>query len=349
MRKSVNDCMDILGGAGITRGPRNIISSGYIAIPIGITVEGANILTRTLIIFGQGALRAHPFAFQEVKALESGNLQMFDRAFWGHVGHVVRNLFRSVLLSMTRGRLVCAPSGAGPVAGYYKKLAWVSASFAILADVAMGTLGGKLKFKEQLTGRFADILSWMYLATAVLRRWEAEGRKREDLPFVHYTMQHAFNNMQIAFDGIFSNLKIPGLTWLMRGIFGTWSRINRFSEEPSDHLTHQLATAIQTPGAQRDRILQGIYIPKDASKEHMARMEKTFLAVKAAEDIDRKVKKAVRAKQLPKLKGAKLFEEALSKGVITKAEFALLDEAEKLRWDCIQVDEWTLDQYKNRA
>jgi acyl-CoA dehydrogenase len=235
------------------------------------------------------------------------------------------------------------------VGKYYKKLSWASASFAILADIAMGTLGGKLKFKEQLTGRFADALSWMYMATAVLRRWEAEGKKKEDLPYVHYCMQTAFGNMQKAFDGIFSNLELPGLTWFFRGVVGSWSRINRFSADPSDQMSHELAVLIQTPGAQRDRICQGVYIPKDASKEHIARLEKTLLAVKAAEDTDRKVKKAVRTKQLPKMKGAALYEEALKKSVITQAEFAVLAESEKLRWDAIQVDEFTLEEYKNRA
>jgi acyl-CoA dehydrogenase len=348
MRKSVVDAMDILGGAGISRGPKNVLSSGYIATPIGITVEGANILTRTLIIFGQGALRAHPFAFREVKALEKNDLTEFDRAFWGHVGHVIRNMFRSVLLSLTRGRLILAPGGSGAVGKYYKKLGWASASFAILADIAMGTLGGSLKFREQLTGRFADVLSWMYLATAVLRRWEAEGKRDEDLPFVQYCMQNAFSNMQRAFDGIFSNLKVPGLTWFFRGIVGSWSRINRFSEEPSDKLTHQVSVLIQTPGVQRDRFIQGIFHTKNPN-EHLYKLEEAFKSVKAAEETDRKVKKAVRSKQLPKLKGTGLYEEALKKGVISKSEFEVLAESEKLRWATIQVDEFTLEEYNQRA
>ena len=157
-RKALQDGMDILGGSGISRGPRNLLANAHIASPIAITVEGANILTRTLIIFGQGALRAHPFAFKEVNALEKGDYKGFDGAFWGHIGHIVRNAFRSVLLSLTRGRLAMSPYG-GPTASYYKKLSWASASFAIMADIAMGALGGKLKFKEKITGRFADIFS----------------------------------------------------------------------------------------------------------------------------------------------------------------------------------------------
>lgn len=347
MRKSVIDCMDILGGAGITRGPKNIMAHVHIAMPIGITVEGANILTRTLIIFGQGALRGHPFALNMVKALETNDLTLFDRSFFGLVGGMVRNLFRSVLLSVTRGRLVMAPAGSGSTARYYKKIAWASATFALYTDIAMGALGGSLKFKEMLTGRFADVLSWMYMATAVLRRWEAEGRRREDLPFVHYCMDMCFHGMQRGFDGIFSNMEVKGATWFFRKIVGAWSRMNRLGEEVADVHSHKIATLMQTPGDQRNRLCEGIYVPKDA-KEHLAMLEKTFLAVKAAEDTDRKVKRAVRSKQLPKLKGAALYAEALSKGVITQAEFNMLAESEKLRWDAIQVDEFTLEEYAKR-
>jgi acyl-CoA dehydrogenase len=350
MREAVNDAMDILGGAGISRGPRNTLSSGYIALPIGITVEGANILTRTLMIFGQGALRAHPFAKKEVEALEKNSASAFDAAFWGHIGHVVRNIFRAIGLSLTRGRLACAPSGAGPTGHYYKKLAWASASFAITADIAMGVLGGTLKFREMITGRFADILSWMYLGFTVLRRWEAEGRREEDLPLVHYCMQLSLNNIQKGFDGLYRNFRGPfGTTWFFQGPISAWSRTNRFSGEPSDKYTHLVAKLIQEPGEQRDRICEGVYIPKDAAKEQIARLEAALLAVKAAKDTDRKVKQAVRSKQLPKIKGAALYQEALKKGVITQAEFESIDRAEKMRWDAIQVDEFTLDEYAKRV
>lgn len=349
MRKAVNDAMDILGGSAISRGPRNTLSSGYIAIPIGITVEGANILTRTLMIFGQGALRAHPYAKKEVQALEDNKLGDFDKAFWGHVGHVVRNLCRSIGLSLTRGYLGSAPSNAGELKCYYKKLSWASASFAIMADVAMGTLGGTLKFREQLTGRFADILSWMYMGTAVLRRYEAEGRRKEDLPFVHYSMQRAMHEIQTAFDGIFANFQGGGLGWLFCGIIAPWSRLNRLGSYPSDTLIHKVASLIQTPGAQRSRMIEGVFLSKDPSKDQPARMEEALLAVKAAEDVERKVKKAVREKKIAKAKGAALYADALAKGVISQAEFDMLSHSEKLRWNAIQVDEFTLEQYSHRA
>ncbi|MBK7892964.1 MAG: DUF1974 domain-containing protein, partial [Bdellovibrionales bacterium] len=177
-RKVINDGMDVMGGAGISRGPKNLLAHFYMATPIGITVEGANILTRTLIIFGQGALRAHPYAFKEVDSIGKGDLATFDSAFWGHVGHIVRNGCRAVALSLTRGLLAPSPVG-GSTAKYYRKLSWASATFATMGDIAMGSLGGSLKSRQKITGRFADVLSWMYIGTSVLRRYEAEGRKKK--------------------------------------------------------------------------------------------------------------------------------------------------------------------------
>ncbi|NUM89465.1 MAG: DUF1974 domain-containing protein, partial [Bdellovibrionales bacterium] len=258
-----------------------------------------------------------------------------------------RNLIRSVLLSLTRGRLACTSSCCGPVRRYQNKVAWASASFAIMADIAMGALGGKLKVRENLTGRFADILSNLYLTTAVLRRWEAEGSPEEDLPFVHYSCQAALARSQEAFDGIFANFD-GILGWFFRWLILPWSSLNRLSHHPSDGLTHEVAQLMQTPGAARARLVQGIYLPKDP-KDHTAQLEECFHLVKAVEDTDRKVKRAVRQKTLPKIKGAQLYEEALKKGVIDQKEFEQLSKAEKMRWDVIQVDEFTLDEYARRV
>lgn len=346
MRNRINDGMDILGGAGISRGPRNLLAGAYTALPIGITVEGANILTRTLMIFGQGALRAHPYAFKEVNAIEKGDLAAFDKAFWGHVGHVVRNKFRSVLLSVSRGWLTIPPT-FGPTAQYYRKLSWASASFAIMTDIAMGTLGGKLKYKEQITGRFADIISWMYLAMATLRRFEAEGRRKEDLPYVHYSLQRALSNMQRAFDGLFSNMRFPGLTWFFRCL-RFWSGFNVLSLEPQDNLTHAIAESMQEPSELRNRLADGVYIPKSPT-EALGRLEATFTAVKQSEATDRKVRKAIREKRMPKIKGAQLYKEALAKGVITQDEFATIDRAEQMRLDAITVDDFSQQEYLGNA
>ncbi|MFN7905359.1 MAG: acyl-CoA dehydrogenase domain-containing protein, partial [Pseudobdellovibrionaceae bacterium] len=225
-RHVINDGMDIIGGAGISMGPRNLLGEMYIATPIGITVEGANIMTRTLIVFGQGALRAHPYAYAEVKALGENNLGAFDTAFWGHIGHVVRNMCRSILLSWTRGYLASAPDCHPEMKRYFRRLKWASATFGIMSDIAMGTLGGKLKMEEKITGRFADILANMYIATSMLRKFEADGRKEGDLAFAHYMLKFCLSEIQKSFDGIFDNLKIPGLRWFFKGWIGAFSRIN---------------------------------------------------------------------------------------------------------------------------
>lgn len=342
-RKLINDGMDVMGGAGISRGPKNLLAHLYIGTPIGITVEGANILTRTLIVFGQGALRAHPYAFAEVIAIGKKDVKALDTAFFGHIGHIVRNLFRSIVLSVTRGWFAGSPV-SGSTARYYRKLGWASASFAITADIAMGALGGSLKFKEKITGRFADILSWMFIGTSVLRRYEAEGRRAEDLPFVHFAMNHALYEIQKGFDGLFANLPVPGLSWFFRGPLRIWSNLNAFAGEANDNHTHKIASTILNNIELRKRHSEGIYVPTDR-KEQMGLLEEAFLAVKRAEAVERKVRSAVKAKQIPKLRGAEAAKAALEKNIITQPEFNELAAADQLRWEAIQVDDFSEQEY----
>jgi len=342
-RKLVNDTMDILGGAAISRGPRNMVANSYIGTPISITVEGANILTRTMIIFGQGAIRCHPFAYKEVKALMEKDYVAFDRAFWGHIGHVVRNSFRSFLLSVTRGRLAAVPSGPG--AKYYRKLAWASASYAIMSDVAMGTLGGSLKLREKLTGRYADVLSWMYLATAVLRRYEAEGSRAEHRDVFEWAMQYSMAQIQAAFDGIFANFDVPGVGWLFRGPVAFWARINSLGALPSDRLGHKLAHQIQEPGAFRDALTTGIVFsarPDDPG----AKLERAFKLAHESAAVMHRITQASKKKLLPKKRANLLVREALEAKIITPEEARMLEEAEATREDVIQVDSFTLDEFK---
>ena len=335
-RKIINDGMDILGGAGICRGPRNLLANIYTATPISITVEGANILTRTMIIFGQGAIRCHPYVYQEIEALNQSDVGAFDRAFWNHIGLMVRNGFRSGLLNISRGYLAPSPV-KGPTAKYYRKLAWASAAFAFFTDLTLISFGGTLKRREKLTGRFADILSWMYLGVATLRRFEAEGRKPEDLPFVHWAMQYAFAQIQLAMIGIFSNMPIPLLepvTW--------WWRLNPIGTLPSDQLGSQIARSLQTPGKQRDRLTEGIYIPSEGG-EALGRLERAFLLSFKAEPIFKKIKAASRAGKLPQGRPERLIEAALNIGVISAQEAKVIREAESARNDAIQVDAFTFD------
>ncbi len=342
-RVAVNDAMDILGGNAISRGPRNFIANGYIGMPISITVEGANILTRTLIIFGQGAIRAHPFAFKELEALGSNNAKAFDAAFWGHVGHVVRNLFRAVLLSVTRGRLACSPV-CGPHAKYFRRMSWASAVFALMADVALGGLGGSLKTRGKLTGRYADFLSWMYFGFAVLYRFEKDGRPKEDVPLLNYSMQHAFTQMQRAMDGIYENLDIPVLKWILAGPIRFWSGLNVYGSTISDKSTRDVARLIQEDTPQRARLIDGIYVPQERDQA-VGRLAYAFTMVKKAENIEKKMRKAVRKKVIPKKKGLELVELAYANKIIDASEYEVMKQAESVRLDAIQVDDFTPEQY----
>lgn len=343
MRSSVNDAMDILGGAGISRGPRNLLAHPYFAAPISITVEGANILTRTLMIFGQGAIRCHPFAENEISALEKGDVKGFDFAFFGHIGHVVRNFSRSIVLSITRGHAASMPV-EGVMRRDFQKVSWASARFAILADIAMGSLGGDLKRKEILTGRFSDVFSWMYLASAIMRRYQEEGRSKEDYPLYRWSMDHALGQMQDAFDGIYRNFDAPGLGWLFRGPLAFWSRINPIGSAPRDVDGQRIARILQTPGAQRDRLTNGLYLPEDA-EQAIGRLERAFLACVAADQVMAKIKKGIRARKLPRQKPMTLLEEALAADIISAEDVATVHRAEELRDDAIQVDSFSEEEY----
>lgn len=347
-REAVNDGMDVLAGNGISRGPRNVLAGPYQGLPIAITVEGANILTRTLMVFGQGAIRCHPYAFREIQALMNNDVKAFDDVFWKHIGHVIRNLFRSVGLSVSRGYLAAVPS-TGFTRKYWRKLAWTSATFALLADIAMGTLGGDLKRKGKLTGRFADIFSWMYLGSAVLRRFEADGRPKEDEPFVDWAMQQSFWRIQKAFDGLFANLTVPGLSWFVRGPIAAWNRMNRISAYPSDDLGQIVAQAIQVPGAQRDRLTEEMFVPQDP-EEALGRLENALRLTHESDAVERTIRTAIREKKLPRrVPPAEHARLALEQNIITSEQANLLQRAHDARQDAIQVDSFTLEEYKRGA
>ncbi|HEX6900685.1 MAG TPA: acyl-CoA dehydrogenase [Thermoanaerobaculia bacterium] len=311
LRRIVIDGMDVLGGAGLCRGPRNVLADGYTGAAIGITVEGANILTRTLILFGQGIIRCHPYAQKEIQALAAGDGRALRRALIGHGLFLTGNLIRSALLGVTRGRLARSPV-SGPTARYYRRLAWASARFAALADLAMLSLGGRLKFKEKLSGRFADALSWMYLGLCALRRFEAEGRREEDLPLVRWSLDWSLARVQEAFEGLYRNFEGPLAFW-MRGPAAFWARVNPLGAAPSDREGGRLAAILQTPGEQRDRLTADLYLPADPD-EAVGRLERAFLLVSRS---------------------------------LTEPELAR--EAAEARLDAIQVDSFTLDEYLGLA
>ena len=344
MRKVVNDGMDVLGGAAMCRGPRNLLVNGYIGAPIGVTVEGANILTRTLIVFGQGAIRCHPYGQREIQALTEGDIASLARALGGHGAFFVRNLLRTLVLELSRGRL-CSSPVPGKTARHYRRLSWASARFAVLSDLALLGLGSKLKFKENLTGRLADVLSWVFLGFSALRRFEAEGRKPEDLPLVDWAVEHSLAQAQLAFDGILANFDVPVLGALLRTVGRFWNRVNPLGAPPADALGSKVASMIQEPGSQRDRLTDGVYLPQ--SLEHAAgRLERAFVLTTRARPLLERIQGEVRSGRLPRGRPESLIGEAEADGILTAEEAALVRQAEAARTEVLQVDAFDLDELR---
>jgi acyl-CoA dehydrogenase len=341
-RDLIDDAMDVLGGAGIIMGPKNTLATTYWGQPIGITVEGANILTRTLMIFGQGVIRCHPYAYDEIRALEQGDVEQFDDKLFSHLGFVVRNFFRATMLSATRGWLAGSPVSGKP-ARYYRKLAWASATFAFLTDLAMGSLGGQLQRKEKLTGRFADVLSWMFIGTSVLRRYEAEGRPDEDWPFVEWSMKRAFSHIQDGFEALAQNLPVPGLGWLMEGPVSWWMRLNRFDSAPSDELGSKIAEAITELGERRERLTAGAYVP-DGEDERLAVIEEAHRVSEQAAEVYAEIRH-LQGDELPEeAKPKQLVELAYEKGIIDEQKRDLLEREQELRRQVVAVDAFPVDE-----
>lgn len=348
-RQIINDGMDVLGGAAISRGPRNLLAHAYAGTPICITVEGANILTRTLMIFGQGAIRCHPYAYRELTAIADKDHAAFDAAFWPHVGHVVQNVVRTAVLGATRGLFTRTPKGApASTRRYWRKLNWASAEFALLADTAMGALGGNLKRKEKLTGRYADWFSWMFLASATLRRFQADGAPKQDLPLVEWSLEHAFARIQEAREGICQNLRLPVVGGLFGAVFGAFARINRFGREPNDRTGQHCARTLLQPGEQRDRLSSNLFLPSDETSA-LGRLELALRRCTDAEPVFKKLKDAVRQGRLPKARPAQLLDQAVETGVLSADERDVVHAAEQARAEAIAVDSFTLEEYLGKA
>ena len=347
-RQIVTDGMDILGGAGISRGPRNLLANIYTATPIPITVEGANILTRSLIIFGQGAIRCHPYIYDEITALTEKDLKGFDLAIWAHISLSLRNLMRVVGLSLTRAHLVRVPLASkitAKTARYAQKIAWATAIFAVLSDYAMLSYGGSLKRHENITGRFADALSWLYLGSATLQRFEKEGQMEEDWPFVEWGMDWAIAQIQQSFEGLLSNLPLSIAGTLLR----TSLRLNPLGSAPSDTLTQKVAQLMQQSEA-RERLTAGIYLPQDP-EEALGRLENAYRLTQQATPILKQLKAAIKSGQLPaelaRESHSALIEAGLRAGLINGLESDIAYAAEVARTDAIQVDSFTLKEYQN--
>src|SRR5215472_4982743 len=254
MRIAVDDAMDVHGGKAIIEGPLNYLGSLYRGVPIAITVEGANIVTRALIQFGQGAIRCHPYLLKEMQALEDADrargLDAFDKAFWGHAGHSLANAGRAIGRAWTGGVFAPAPD-AGAATPFYRQLSRHAAAFALAVDMSLLTLGGALKRKEMISARFGDILSELYLASAALKRWNDEGRQADDFPLLDYCLAASFATIEARFDEIIANFPIRPVGWLLRFLLQPLGPRRR---GPSDRVTARCAALLTAPSAARDRL-----------------------------------------------------------------------------------------------
>lgn len=338
MRSSIIDAMDIHGGKGICMGPNNYLARGYQGAPIAVTVEGANILTRSMIIYGQGAIRCHPYVLAELEAANNPNneqaLQDFDHALFGHVGFTISNIARSFWCSVTGSHFIETPFN-DETRRYYQLLSRFSANLAMLSDVAMLSLGADLKRKERVSARLGDLLSHLYLASATLKRFHDQGRKSNDLPLVQFAVEDCLYNIQHAIDELLNNFPNKWIARLLRVIIfplGTWR------SKPSDITAHQVAQLLQKPCSARTRLGHGQYLNRD-NKNVFGRLEQVLEDIVHCEPIFDKICSTLEHKypfsQLDEL--AKL---ALAENIISAAEAELLTTAEQGRKWVIAVDDF---------
>ena len=342
MRAIVNDAMDVLAGAAICRGPRNIVGRGYVGIPIGITVEGANILTRSLIIYGQGAIRSHPFVRDEMEAVQTGDLVRFDKAFFGHVNFVCRNAVRALFLGLTGGRLAAVPVG-GAEARYYRQLTRFSSAFALVSDTALATLGGTLKRREKISGRMADALAWMYLGSAALKRFHDESRPERDRDLLQWSLDNALWRVQEALGGVIDNLPNRAAAHVLKPLVFPTGRSLR---PPDDDLGARVAGGLLEDAEQRLALTADIYIPA-AGEPGLGRLEEALDKAVQVRPIRDKLRRAVRDGTLAKELDEALAETALDQGVIDEGERRSLKEFDEIRTDVIQVDVFEAEEYRS--
>jgi len=343
-RDIMNHSMDIHGGRAIIMGERNYMANGYMSQPIGITVEGANILTRNLMIFGQGAIRCHPYVLREMLAAQMDDteegVKRFDSLLFRHVGYGVSNFFRTLGLGVTASKIAEKPV-AGETGRYYQQLTRMSSALALTSDVAMGMLGGDLKRKERLSARLADVLSHLYLCSTVLKYYEDQERPLADLPYVRWNMEYGLFHIQEAFYEFYENFPNKVVGKFLRFVAFPYGKSYR---KPSDSLERDIVKPMMQDCEIRDRITQYSYIGKTAD-DVTGRVELAFHKVLAADQVRRKLRKAIKAKELDKsLTNMERIEQAIEKKIINEEEKQILVDAEEARMDVIQVDDYSKEQ-----
>ncbi len=346
-RQVVNDGMDVIGGKGICLGPNNFLGRAYQQVPIGITVEGANILTRSLIIFGQGAIRCHPYLLPEMQAAQNPDAKKglvdFDKALFGHIGFTIKNGFRALWLGMTGSHFAGVNTDVAPeMRRYYQQLTRFSAAFAFMADISLLVLGGSVKRREKLSARLGDILAQMYLISCTLKRYEAEGRRKEDAALAHWAIWDAMYKAQQAFDGVIANFPVRFIAaFLHRSIF-PWGHPYVV---PSDDVGHDVAKTLISPSATRDRLTAECYLPL-VEKEPVGAIELALKSTLEAEPIEAKIRAAEKDGRFdnnPQANVRDIAIVAFEAGVISAAEYEVMKRRNHLRDIVVHVDDFPFD------
>jgi len=347
LRESINDAMDVHGGRAICDGPSNYLMNAYSAAPVAITVEGANILTRSLIIFGQGAMRCHPWLLQEVAAAgdtdESAALIAFDRALLGHIGSVISNVARAFVKNATGGLLGSDPS-VGEVNYWYGQLERASVSFAVVADFALLQLGGALKRKEKLSGRFADVMGEMYLMSCALKRFEDDGRPEMDLPVLEFAFQNALFTVYDRLDDIIANLPSRSIAWFLRRLVFPWGR--RW-QRASDRLGGEVSDLLVNSRSFRERLCAGMYFDNSAD-DPIGCLEHAVRLTEVSEAADAKLHTALRSGRIP-AHGVDVVDEAARVGVISEVEAEQVRATRVAVRRAIDVDDFASEELWGRA
>ena len=343
MRTVIDDAMDVHGGRGICMGPRNYLARVYQAIPISITVEGANILTRSLIIFGQGAIRCHPFLFKEMQAVNRKDVAGFDRALFAHLSLLLSNLARASFHGLTGARFARSPVSYEE-ARYYRQLTRLSAAFAVTSEAAILTLGGALKRKESLSARLGDVLSNMYIASAALKRYADQGRPQADRPLLEWTLRDALYRSQQTLFEVYNNLPGSIATALLKHLLFPYGASFR---PPDDALLKRAANVILRWGSARERLTEGLFIPS-AATDPLAELEVGLETATAAQPVVEHLRKAMHNGQLEMGDPEHCLPAAVAAGIVDERDAERVRDAMTARQKVIGVDAFPADYWKEK-
>ncbi|CBA16680.1 acyl-CoA dehydrogenase [Xanthomonas albilineans] len=347
-REVISDVMDVIGGKGIILGPRNFAGRAWQGAPIAITVEGANIMTRSLLIFGQGAILCHPWVMKEMKAASNpdhnAGIDAFDRSLFGHIGFALSNAVRSLWFGLTAARIGAAP-GDAYTRRFFRKLDRYSANLALMADVSMLMLGGKLKFKESLSGRLGDVLSHIYMTSAMLKRYHDDGAPASDQPLLAWAFHDSVHKIELALSAALRNFPIRPVGWLMWALIFPWGRR---AEAPGDRLGHRVAALLMTPNEARDRLGQDVFLTP-CENNPGGRIASYLTKAVLAEPVERKFLKALKSKKIQALDFTSQLDEAVREGMLTLDERHQLEELRDITMDTISVDDFDTNELRSAS